>query len=45
MPQTPNLAQIKEKVESEIDAAIAFAESSPLPDPATTYTDVFKEQL
>jgi len=38
-----NLNQIREKVEKEIDEAIAFAESSPLPDPATTYTDVFKE--
>ncbi|MDP2964599.1 MAG: thiamine pyrophosphate-dependent dehydrogenase E1 component subunit alpha [Pelolinea sp.] len=38
-----DLAQIREKIENEIDEAIAFAESSPLPDPATTYTDVFKE--
>jgi pyruvate dehydrogenase E1 component alpha subunit len=38
-----DLALIKDRIEKEIDEAIAFAESSPLPDPATTYTDVFKE--
>lgn len=38
-----DLAQIKEGIEKEIDEAIAFAESSPLPEPVTTYTDVFKE--
>jgi TPP-dependent pyruvate/acetoin dehydrogenase alpha subunit len=38
-----DLAQIKEGIEKEIDEAIVFAESSPLPEPVTTYTDVFKE--
>lgn len=37
------LAKIREEVEKEIDEAIVFAENSPLPEPATTYTDVFKE--
>jgi TPP-dependent pyruvate/acetoin dehydrogenase alpha subunit len=37
------IAAIKAQVEQEIDAAIEFAQSSPLPDPAEVYTDVFKE--
>lgn len=37
------LAKLREEVEKEIDEAIIFAENSPLPEPATTYTDVFKE--
>lgn len=34
---------IDDRVEKEIDKAIAFAEASPEPEPAETYTDVFKE--
>jgi len=33
--------QIHEKVREEIKAAVAFAESSPLPDPATLLDDVY----
>jgi len=37
------LELLREKVEKEINEAIIFAENSPLPEPWTTYTDVFKE--
>jgi len=37
------LTELREHVEREIDAAIEFAESSPLPEPADVYTDVFME--
>jgi len=37
------LEALREKVERDLDEAIRFAEASPLPDPAETYTDVFKE--
>jgi TPP-dependent pyruvate/acetoin dehydrogenase alpha subunit len=34
---------IRDEVEAEVAAAFAFAEASPLPDPAELFTDVFKE--
>jgi TPP-dependent pyruvate/acetoin dehydrogenase alpha subunit len=34
---------IRAEVEAEIDAAFAFAESSPMPEPAALFTDVFQE--
>ena len=37
------LEEIEQRVEEEIDRAIEFAEASPEPEPAETYTDVFKE--
>lgn len=37
------LSRLAEDVEEEIADAIAYAESSPAPDPADLYTDVFKE--
>jgi TPP-dependent pyruvate/acetoin dehydrogenase alpha subunit len=36
-------ARIEEEVEAEIQAALAFAEASPFPEPAALYRDVFKE--
>jgi TPP-dependent pyruvate/acetoin dehydrogenase alpha subunit len=35
--------QIEQDVETIIDEAIAFAETSPDPKPADLYTDVFKD--
>ncbi len=35
--------RIETAVEEEIAAALAFAESSPFPDPAELHEDVFKE--
>jgi TPP-dependent pyruvate/acetoin dehydrogenase alpha subunit len=35
------LAPIQEEVETEVEAALAFAENSPEPEPAELYTDVF----
>lgn len=37
------IQDMRKQVEKEIDEAVAFAEASPLPDPAEVYTDVFKE--
>lgn len=38
-----DLDVIDERIETEIESAIEFAENSPEPDPAEVYTDVFKE--
>jgi pyruvate dehydrogenase E1 component alpha subunit len=35
------LEQVQEKVRADIKAAVAFAESSPLPDPVTLLDDVY----
>lgn len=37
------ILDLKARVEDEIDAAIEFAQESPLPDPVEVYTDVYKE--
>jgi TPP-dependent pyruvate/acetoin dehydrogenase alpha subunit len=37
------MGQIEGSVEAQIEEAIAYADASPLPQPADTYTDVFKE--
>jgi len=38
-----DIERIETRVEEDLEMAIAFAESSPEPDAADTYTDVFKE--
>lgn len=35
------ISEIEAQTQSEIEAAVAFAESSPLPEPADAYTDLF----
>jgi pyruvate dehydrogenase E1 component alpha subunit len=38
-----DLQEIKDKIRSEIDAAVEFAEQSPLPDPSELFTDNYVE--
>jgi len=38
------LADVENEVTAEIDAAVAFAEASPAPEPTDTLTDVFYTQ-
>jgi TPP-dependent pyruvate/acetoin dehydrogenase alpha subunit len=43
MVATEQRRRIEQEVEAEIEAAFAFAEESPFPEPAELYTDVFQE--
>jgi TPP-dependent pyruvate/acetoin dehydrogenase alpha subunit len=43
MVESRQAASIRSEVEAEVAAAFAFADASPLPDPADLLTDVFKE--
>ena len=38
------IAAIDEEVDEKIDAAVAFAEASPWPDPAEAYRDVYVDR-